>query len=77
MEAPALEAKLDPASGDARLQKLPPRGDSVLLGRQRRDDAVRTPRRGFTTHNVVNPTLDSNAPSRRALSFHRPLIGPA
>jgi hypothetical protein len=62
VEATALQAKPDLAGRDARLQKLPPRGDSVLLCRHGRDDAVCTPRGGFTTHNVVNPTLDSHAP---------------
>jgi hypothetical protein len=33
VEAPALEAKVDLAGSDARLQQLPPRGDSVLLCR--------------------------------------------
>jgi hypothetical protein len=63
VEASALETKVDLASSDARLQKLQPRDDSVLLCGQCRDDAVRTLRGGFTTHNVVNPTLDSDAPS--------------
>jgi hypothetical protein len=62
VEATALEAKVNLASRDARLQKLPSRSDSVLLCRQGSDDAVRTPREGFTTHNVVNPTLDPDAP---------------
>jgi hypothetical protein len=66
MEAAALESKLDLSSRHAFLKKLPPGDNPMLPCRERRDDAVRTPREGFTTHNVVNPTLDLGAPSADA-----------
>jgi len=62
VEASACDPKLDLARRHACLQKLPPRDNSVLPCRQRRDDGVRTPREGFATHNVVNPAVDPGAP---------------
>jgi len=42
VEAAALESKLDLTSRYARLQKLPPRNDPMLLRRQGGEEAVRT-----------------------------------
>ena len=62
VEAGALEPKLDLARRNAGLKELPARDNPVLFRGQCRDDAIRAPREGFTTHNVVNPAVDPNAP---------------
>jgi hypothetical protein len=65
VESPALQPKFDLASRNACSKELPPRDNPVLLRRESRNEAVRTSREGFATHNVVNPALDRDAPPRR------------
>lgn len=57
VEAVVVEAEVDLAGRDPRLEQLPPRDHPVLPGRQGREDAIREASRRFTTHSVVNPVL--------------------